>query len=92
MNPNFSYLVSLSRSWHYNWSKFYYFKKHFGYLYALKKIFPNLIRSLKDMFISKIKKNNKNYMLHKTEFSAIISSIMNKPSSYRPFESELKNE
>ena len=27
----------LHRNWHYNWSRFYFNKKHFGYFYAYKK-------------------------------------------------------
>ena len=81
----FSYEYSLSRSWHYCWSKFYYFKKNFGYFYALKKIFPNLIRSIKRMIFCKIRKEDKQFYLYKNEFSGILSSILNKPSDYRPF-------
>ena len=28
------------RNWHYCWSKFYYFKKHYGYLFGLSKTIP----------------------------------------------------
>jgi len=81
----FSYEYSLSRSWHYCWSKFYYFKKNFGYYYALKKIFPNLIRSIKRMIYCKLSKEDKQFYLYKNEFLGILSSILNKPSDYRPF-------
>ena len=78
---------ALSRAWHYNWSKFYYFRKYFGYFYALKKIYPNLYKSIKKMFICIIFRK-KEYYLYKAEFLGIISAIFNKPSSYRPFEVE----
>tara|TARA_B100000315_G_C14577853_1_gene588864 strand:+ start:2109 stop:2978 length:870 start_codon:yes stop_codon:yes gene_type:complete len=81
----FSEQFSLSRSWHYNWSKFYYFKKNFSYFFALKKIFPNFVRSLKNMLTCKIYKK-KEYFLHRAEFLGIVSSIFNRPSSFRPFE------
>ena len=32
------------RTWHFIWSKFYYFKKHYGYFCALTKHFGKLIR------------------------------------------------
>ena len=37
VSSKFSNQYSLNRSWHYNWSKFYYFKKNFGYFFAIKK-------------------------------------------------------
>ena len=88
-HPKFSYQASLNRNWHYNWSKFYYFKKHFGYFYGLRKILPNFIKSIAQMIVCKIKQNHKDYALCKAEFLGIVSSILNKPSSYRPYETEL---
>ena len=88
VSSNFSHKIALSRSWHYNWSKFYYFKKNFGYLIALRKIFPNFLRSLKRLLISKIYNKKIEYSLHKAELSGIMTSVFNKPSDYRPFEIE----
>mgnify|MGYP001341327549 CR=1 FL=1 len=85
ISKKYSHEISLNRNWHYCWSKFYYFKKNFGYFYALKKIFPNLIRSIKRMIFCKIRKEDKQFYLYKNEFSGILSSILNKPSDYRPF-------
>ena len=81
----FSYEYSLSRSWHYCWSKFYYFKKNFGYFYALKKILPNFLRSIKQMIICKFYKRDKEFFICKNEFLGIVNSVLNKPSNYRPF-------
>ena len=78
----------LNRSWHYIWSKFYYFKKNFGYFFAIRKVFPNFLRSIKKMFICRIFNKKKKYSLYKTELSGIFASILNRPSSYRPFEIE----
>ena len=88
VSSNFSDKVALNRSWHYNWSKFYYFKKHFGYFFALRKVFPNFLRSLKRLLISKIYNKKIEYSLHKAELSGILTSVLNKPSDYRPFEIE----
>jgi len=86
VSPEFSHQYSLNRSWHYNWSKFYYFKKNLGYLSALRKILPNLLRSVKKMIVYKIFGKKSKYLSHKYEFLGIVTSIFNKPSSYRPFE------
>ena len=88
INPKFSDRYSLNRSWHYNWSKFYYFRKNFGYFLAIRKIFPNLLRSVRKMLICKISRKQKEYLSHKNELLGILASIFNKPSSYRPFEVE----
>ena len=34
--------IEYSRNWHWMWSKFYFHKKHYGYLYSLIKVFSNL--------------------------------------------------
>jgi len=81
-------VVKLTRAWHYNWSKFYYFKKNFGFFLAIRKILPNFLRAIKRMLIYKISRKQKEYLLHKTELSGILASIFNKPSSYRPFDDE----
>ena len=88
VSSNFSHKIALSRSWHYNWSKFYYFKKHFGYFFALRKIFPNFLRTLKRLLISKIYNKKIEYSLRKAELSGIMTSVFNRPSDYRPFEIE----
>jgi len=87
-DPKFSYQAALSRNWHYNWSKFYYFKKHINYFFALKKITPNFFRSIKNMIFYKLTKKKNKYNLHKAEFLGILYSILNKPASYRPYEKQ----
>ena len=88
VSSKFSDQYYLNRSWHYNWSKFYYFKKNFGYFLALKKVCPNFLRSLKRLLISKIYNKKIEYSLRKAELSGIMTSVFNKPSDYRPFEIE----
>ena len=88
VSSKFSDQYNLNRSWHYNWSKFYYFKKNFGYFFALKKVCPNLLRTLKRLLISKIYNKKIEYSLRKAELLGIITSVFNKPSDYRPFEIE----
>ena len=83
---NFSFEVILSRNWHYSWSKYYFFKKHYGIFFALKKIFPNFLRSAKKILIYKILlRDNKKFQLALAEFKGILQSVLSKPSNYRPF-------
>jgi len=88
VSAKYSYQYSLNRSWHYNWSKYYYFKKNLGYIFAIRKILPNFIRSLKKMIICRIRGEKNKYMFHKYEILGIISSVFNKKSNYRPFKTE----
>ena len=80
----FEKVVKLTRAFHYNWSKFYYFKKNYNFFKALKKIFPNLLRSLKKILISIISFDKESVMIGIIEFFGIISSILNFKSFYRP--------
>lgn len=83
---NLEFQSLLNRNWHYNWSKFYYFKKHHGYLFGLKKTLPNLIRSVKKYISSRFFSRNDEYKLYYAEISGLISSYLKKPASYRPYE------
>ena len=86
VNKMFSFEVILSRNWHYNWSKYYFFKKNYGVFFALKKIFPNFLRSIRKIFIYKILlRDNVKFQFALAEFSGILQSVMSKPSNYRPF-------
>ena len=42
VDNKYSLISKLTRAWHYNWSKFYYYKKNYNYFFALKKIIPNI--------------------------------------------------
>ena len=84
--------IDINRNWHFSWSKFYLFKKHYNYLYGLKKTLPNFIHSLKWFIICKVKliifKTKKVEMeanLHQAVLLGLINSYLLKKSSYRPF-------
>jgi N-acetylglucosaminyl-diphospho-decaprenol L-rhamnosyltransferase len=89
-DKNLEYFAKLTRCWHYNWSRFYYLKKHFGYYYALKKnlniFYKILIKIFKNLFF--YNKENLDYSV--AEFKGLLNSILNKPSKYRPYEKIIK--
>tara|TARA_Y100000816_G_scaffold292474_1_gene287949 strand:- start:4458 stop:5306 length:849 start_codon:yes stop_codon:yes gene_type:complete len=78
-NKDLEYL----RNWHWMWSKFYFNKKHYGYLKALYAITLNLLSSiLKFIFFTLIFNSHKkkvNYM----RMSGILNSIFGKKSWLR---------
>ena len=75
--------MELSRNWHWMWSSFYFNKKHYGYLFALIKIFPKFFSSLfKFIFYLIIFKKNKSD-IYKHRLLGIINSVLLKKSWYR---------
>ena len=83
--------ININRNWHYAWSKFYLFRKHFNYFYALKKTLKNFFHSLKWYLVcnikyifSKEKKDKTDRDLHKAILLGLINSYFLRKSSYRP--------
>ena len=77
-------IVILTRAWHYNWSKFYYYRKNFNYIYALTKILPNFIQAIKKVIIGLFKLDRFHIYLSLIELYGIVSSVLCLKSFYRP--------
>ena len=76
--------VEFARNWHWIWSKFYFNKKHYGYLNALLKVSGKLFSSLiKIIFYALIFDKNKK-KIYFQRFSGLYNSIIGKKSWYRP--------
>lgn len=91
VNKSFLLEVNLSRNWHYAWSKFFFFKKHYGIFFALRKIFPNFLRSIKKILTYKfLLRDSLKFQFAIAEFKGILHSVLSRPSNYRPFEKKLK--
>jgi len=83
----YNFNAQLTRNWHYNWSRFYFLKKHHGYFSAMKKTLPVLLKISKNYLLSFFVKNKGyNKTLISTEIRGLISSYLNRPSDYRPYE------
>ena len=85
-DTKFEFQSLLNRNWHYNWSKFYYYQKHYGYFFGVRKTIPNLLRAIKKYIIHKVFIKGEKHKLHYAEISGLLSSYLKKPSSYRPYE------
>ena len=73
-----------SRNWHWMWSKFYYQKKHYGYLLGLWSTLPNFLSSLiKYIFYSVTRDSNKK-TIYEMRFFGLLNSYLLKKSYYRP--------
>ena len=84
LHSKYSNLVKKTRSFHFNWSKFYFYKKNYNYLYGLKKIYPNFIKAIKKLLIFIIKLDYNNLKLSYLEILGILTSVICLKSSYRP--------
>ena len=83
-NENYNHEIYLNRNWHYCWSKFYYFKKNYGYFYGIRKTIPNFLRALRKYIYYKILGNKKNSSLHMAELQGLMSSYFLRKSTRRP--------
>jgi len=84
IKKEYSHEIQINRNWHYCWSKFYFLKKNYNYLWGIKETIPNLMKSLKLCFYYLLKREKKNLNLHKAELKGLISSYLLKKSSHRP--------
>ena len=84
VDKKYSFEINVNRNWHYNWSKFYYYKKNYGYFYGIKKTIPNLVRSIKKYFLYVFRKDKDNRSLHMAEIRGLLSSYFLRKSSRRP--------
>jgi N-acetylglucosaminyl-diphospho-decaprenol L-rhamnosyltransferase len=76
------YEFEIFRNWHWMWSSFYFYKKHFGFNYALIKFSRRLVTSFLKKEIFFLLKNIQ-YKKYEARFNGLWSSIQNKPSNYR---------
>ena len=83
VDKKYGLVSELTRAWHYNWSKFYYYKKNFSYLFALRKILPNIIKAIKKIIINIFLFDKKNLIIGVTELNGILCSILCLKSFYR---------
>lgn len=78
----FNFPVEVNRNWHYMWSKFYYEKKHNGYIYSFLKTLPYFIRSIIKVLIHY--RNYKKREIYYARASGLFNSFLLKKSWYRP--------
>jgi len=84
VNPKYKYEIELSRNWHWMWSKFYFNKKHYGYLNAVLKIFKNFISAKIKFFFYLITFNKTKMKIYQMRLSGLFNSMIGKKSFYRP--------
>ena len=84
VDPKHEYEIELSRNWHWMWSKFYFNKKHYGYIKALSSIFQNLVSAKIKFLYFLITFNKFKRKIYQMRLSGLFNSIIGKKSFYRP--------
>ena len=75
--------INRLREWHWMWSSFYFYRKNFSYLYALRKILGKLLKSAFKVILYSLLLNQKEKEKYKYRFLGIFNSILNRPSKFR---------
>ena len=68
--------------WHFIWSKYYFFKKHYGSIPALVYFIPTIIRIFFRIIFYKIRKDER-YTKYQCRWDGLKTSILNNNSSMR---------
>ena len=79
-NNSIEYLMK----WHYMWSMFYYYKKNFNYIYALKKTYTFFFKDLIKLIIYLFLLDRHNFRVRYYRIYGLISSILCLKSFKRP--------
>ena len=83
-SENINYEMELSRNWHWMWSKFYFNKKHYGYINSLIQVSGNLFSSFFKIILLTLLFKKKRRRIYFQRFSGLINSMLGKKSWYRP--------
>ena len=66
--------------WHFIWSKFYFYKKHYGYIFSIIYFIPTILRILFKILLTQLLSDKENNKKYKIRLSGLISSILGKKS------------
>ena len=84
VNLEYKKEVEISRNWHWLWSKFYYNKKHFGFIKAFLDGFPSFFSSIIKYLFYLITNNNLKKKIYLSRASGFFNALIGKQSWYRP--------
>ena len=84
-----NYQMTLTRSWHSQWSRYYFYKKHFGILKALQVTMPKSIKLIFQITITTIYSPKKS-QIYIYKIYGIICSMLDTSSFVRPSNKNLK--
>ena len=76
--------IEYSRNWHWIWSKYYFNKKHYGFLKAFLEGFPRYCSSLVKFLFYLLINNKKKKKIYFNRASGFYNAFLSKTSWYRP--------
>ena len=76
--------IELSRNWHWMWSKFYFNKKHYGFLKAFFEGCPSFISSIFKYLFFLLINNEIKKKIYLNRASGFFNALIGKSSWYRP--------
>ena len=84
VNLKYQKEIEYSRNWHWIWSKFYFNKKHYGYLPALMQGLPSFFSATLKILFYFITNNRNMKKIYFYRASGFLNALIGKPSWYRP--------
>ena len=75
--------IKLSAAWHGQWSKYYYYKKYYGFFNAQIKCQPRLIKIIIQMILTNVILPNK-FRLYSFQLKGLLNSMLGYKSYIRP--------
>jgi GT2 family glycosyltransferase len=82
-NTSENYKMKLSSAWHGQWSKYYYYKKYYGFFNAQIKCQPRLMKIIIQMILTNILLPNK-FRLYLFQLKGLLNSMLGYKSYIRP--------
>ena len=82
-DPDYSLESVIFRDWHFMWSTFYYYKKYYGYFYAVYKTYGKFFRSIFGMILFTILFDKKKRTIYYAKVFGLLNAMMGKKSWYR---------
>jgi len=76
--------IEYSRNWHWIWSKYYFNKKHYGFLKSFLEGFPRYCSSLVKFLFYLLINNKKKKKIYFNRASGFYNAFLGKTSWYRP--------
>ena len=80
VNPKYEKEIEYSRNLHWMWSKFYYNKKHYGYLIATTKVLGNFSSAIIKFFYYSITLNKFKRKIYQMRLLGLFNSMIGKKS------------
>ena len=82
-NQAYKEKIEYLRNWHWMWSKFYFNRKHYGYLQSLSKIFLNIMSANIKFLYYLLTFNSYKRKIYKMRIQGAVYSILGKKSFFR---------